>query len=462
VNHLQLQREVRKDFMSSLVRRTLECLCFMVAVTALVRQNRVLTQTLPSFLFLNDLDDMGPTMTSSVATRSIYPFDIPQYVIDQARKRAKQFNATASINEVRILVDRNPAFRNISKQFQPQPFWKQKYFPDVNIAGLQKAGSSQLYNILTSHSNMYKFHTKEKEFSFKIPHLSLSVSELLSLSQNDISDFAKRKKITSIQRFFYGRLKNKSFQMLTKVPTTKSTKMLSVNACLDTVTTMMMRQYLDRTLNTKVIFLVRDPADWLWSSFNFWTYKSHIDILNSNKWDWAADPEQYRSPELFHEMLLAGADRFGPTAELIGKLRDRINNLFSLVIAAAAAVEKDNNFTGNILVVKTEDMEPDRIHSSGLVTKLANFLGVTLDGFDSSTLQSFSNCGNSRGVGVRCSKTSSAYAIAGNRTMLEQSRDLVYLYFAEECKLWAEEFGVVYERCLQFSDHYHLHDMKTV
>jgi hypothetical protein len=151
--------------------------------------------------------------------------------------------------------------------------------------------------------------------------------------------------------------------------------MLSVNACLDTVTTMMMRQYLGRTLNSKVIFLVRDPADWLWSSYNFWTYSRHMDLLNSTTRDWTAAPRQYRSPELFHQMLLAGADRFGPTAELIGKLRDRINNLFSRVIAAAAAAadQENNNTASNILVVKTEDMEPDRIQTSGLLTNLPIF-----------------------------------------------------------------------------------------
>ena len=137
--------------------------------------------------------------------------------------------------------------------------------------------------------------------------------------------------------------------------------------------------------------------------------------------DWASAENQYRSPELFHEMLLAGSDRFGPTAELIGKYRDRIANMFTRVIAAAAAADDSKS----VMVFKTEDMTPDRIRSSGLLEKLADFLEVPLDGFNTTVVESFSNCGNSRGVDSKCTETSSAYAIAGNRPMLEESRDLV-------------------------------------
>jgi hypothetical protein len=450
--------------MSSLVRRTLEWMFVIVTVTALVRYHPLLPLTSQSSLPPNNVGDRELAMTSSVdvVTVSPYPSEIPQYIVDQARKRAKQFNATVAVEEVRILVDNHPAFRDIPQQYQPQQLWKQLYFPDVSIAGLQKAGSSQLYNILTSHSDMFKFHS-EKEFSFGIPHLSMDVSELLLLSQEGDPDVTRRNQVSFIQSYFHGRFISKGFEALTKTSTTSTTfppsKKLSVNACLDTITSMMMRQYLDRTTNSKVIFMVRDPADWLWSSYNFMTFPKHIDLLSTNMNSRATAPEQYRSPELFHEMLLAGSDRFGPTAELIGVLRDRINNLFSRVIAAAAAADKENNnIASNILVVKTEDMKPDRIQSSGFIAKLADFLGVSIDGFDASVLQSFSNCGNSHGTHDRCSKASAAYAVAGNRSMLEQSRDLIYLYFAEECKLWAEEFGVVYERCLQVSDQYQVYD----
>jgi hypothetical protein len=213
--------------MWSLARRTREWLFLMVTVTVLVQFNRMLTRTLPSLFFLNDDGYKGQMITSSEAaiksdvieiqmitsseaaiTSDL--FEIPQEVIDQARKRAKQFNATLAIDQVRILVDNHPAFRKIQQQYQPKQWWKQLYFPDVSIAGLQKAGSSQLYNILTSHSDMFNFHS-EKEFHFGIPHLTLDVSKLLSFSQNGDSDASRRNRVSFIQRFFHGRFKYKSF-----------------------------------------------------------------------------------------------------------------------------------------------------------------------------------------------------------------------------------------------------------
>ena len=101
-------------------------------------------------------------------------------------------------------------------------------------------------------------------------------------------------------------------------------------------------------------------------------------------------------------------------------------------------------------------MAPDRVKSSGFLQKLAAFLDVPVDSFDESTVGSFSNCGDKRGTGSQCKKTSSAYAIAGNRSMLEETRELIYLHFAEECKFWAEELGIVYENCLAVREKYNL------
>jgi hypothetical protein len=38
--------------------------------------------------------------------------------------------------------------------------------------------------------------------------------------------------------------------------------------------------------------------------------------------------------------------------------------------------------------------------------------------------------------------------------MFEETRDLVYIQFAEECKFWRDEFDVHYDRCLEVRDLY--------
>jgi hypothetical protein len=218
----------------------------------------------------------------------------------------------------------------------------------------------------------------------------------------------------------------------------------TVNGCLQTKSVMMMRQYLQRLDDSKIIFLLRDPADWSWAAYNFWRRSEHIDALPSGgpEKSWTHSSTQYRSPEHFHEML-KGGNRLWTFVELFSRLRDAAAYGTASIVAAA----KQNN-PQNVLVLKTEDMAPDRVESSGFLKKLADFLEVSVDSFDESILKTFSNCGDKRGVNSQCKTSSSAYAIAGNRSMLEESRELVYLHFAEECKLWAEELEVVYENCM--------------
>ncbi|KAL3936337.1 MAG: hypothetical protein SGARI_002599 [Bacillariaceae sp.] len=148
--------------------------------------------------------------------------------------------------------------------------------------------------------------------------------------------------------------------------------------------------------------------------------------------------------------MLAG-DRFWPAKELLSYFRDILNGMR---IRVAAEVEKAR--PGSILIVKSEDMAPQNVQASGFLDKVSSFLGVDKQGFNQSTYGSFSNCGNGRGLNHLCKKSSSAYAVAGGRPMLEETRELVYLHFAEECKFWKDHFGVVYQGCLAVREKYNL------
>lgn len=60
------------------------------------------------------------------------------------------------------LYHQHPAMWNRSAEFRPDPTWKRKY-PTLNVVGLAKAGTSHLYQILTTHQDAIPFHTR-KEF----------------------------------------------------------------------------------------------------------------------------------------------------------------------------------------------------------------------------------------------------------------------------------------------------------
>ena len=104
----------------------------------------------------------------------------------------------------------------------------------------------------------------------------------------------------------------------------------------------------------------------------------------------------------------------------------------------------------NVLLLKSEDMQPQVVNATGgFLDKLSAFTGLDRSLYTNKYLFRISNCNSQKGADSNCgTKTSSAYEIAGNREMLPETRELIYLYFWEECKIWASEFGVDYPACV--------------
>jgi Sulfotransferase domain len=354
-----------------------------------------------------------------------------EYHIMQARDRAKSL-ASKEISTI-MAID-HPAFQNMTKKYQPKDNWKKLHQPDVSVIGFPKAGTSQLYNILTGHPAMAPFHPN-KEFCFSQAQTYLYSDDYEKIQQ---AFYDINTNLDDLSQAIYGQGTDPNAHG----------NLTTVNGCLGVHVALPMRQYLGRTKDSKLILLLRDPADWLWAAFNFWQNNKHHDAIQLEKTDWAKPQHHYRSPELFHEMLLAG-DRYLPTVELMERFRNDVATLRSKLVAAARKAAP-----ASVLVLKTEDMTPDRIVQSGFLEKLADFVGVELAGFNETTFGSFSNCGNSRGTESHCKKSSSAYTIAGGRSMLPESRELVYLYFAEECKYWQQNFGLIYKDCLDVRQKY--------
>ena len=105
-------------------------------------------------------------MTTKPSSSS--PSNNYDYVIQMAQKRANHITKQQQILVDKIVNNYDP-FHNISTEYQPRPEWKYTNYPNINIIGLPKAGTSQLYSILTSHSQLYKFKGS-KEYCYEMPH----------------------------------------------------------------------------------------------------------------------------------------------------------------------------------------------------------------------------------------------------------------------------------------------------
>ena len=303
-------------------------------------------------------------------------------------------------------------------------------YPNIEIAGFPKAGTSQLYNILTNRPDTVAFHPSNKEFC------SGTMSGTDEDLQQRLYKWAKKTYRDNLPR-----INNTATSSL---PTTMENQkpLQVVNGCISIEDVIIRHNYLHLagTGTQKIVVLFRDPAEWMWATWNFWT-DSNNDVDEGPASRWTNKTLNYRSPELFHEMFAAGPDKTKMFSKIFTVLRRQsVKGIYSLW----AAVGREN-----VLLLKSEDMKPNVVNATGgFLDRLSSFTGLDRSLY-SDQIFKFSNCNNAKGVNSICSGVFSAtYDIAGGRELLPETRDLVYLYFWEECKIWSKAFGVHYPDCV--------------
>jgi len=333
-------------------------------------------------------------------------------------------------------------------EFAPKDEWKNigkgatatgMAYPNIEITGLPKAGTSHLYSILTHRPDTVGFHKAIKEFC---SHKNTSKEFY------DWHDANFRENVEKRTTKF--KIKNS-----TAVPY----PVMTVNGCISLGDNLLRYDYLwsssssgeeeeegrrrRRPGKQKYLVLFRDPADWMWASWNFWK-DPRIDTSDESTGMWTDRDTDYRSPELFHEMFLAGPEKSLIFAERIEQFRE----------VSVRGVDQLRNAAGpeNVLMLKNEDMRPDVANAEGgLLDKLSDFTGLDRSMYDEKVVGKMTNCNDNKGRSCddkSASTTNSRYGITGGRPMLPETRELVYLYFWEECKIWSEEFGITYPDCL--------------
>jgi hypothetical protein len=313
---------------------------------------------------------------------------------------------------------------NITQKFVPH--FNESY-PDITIVGFQKAGTSQLFQILKSHSRTIA--PKGKEYCVDGTHrLDYTYGE-------DRQDW--HRKLFQWHQTFHN------------VRSTSSKKTL--NACLQHDELEYKIRFNPPQQDARFLFLFRDPADWMWAAFNYW-YDYHLDTNSPDQHDWLDPKLHYRSPELFHE-LVASQDKLKHASryfETFRKLSVRLTRKIQRLVGR-----------DRVICLKNEDMLPGKIVSSGFLTTIANETGLDMEEFLRSSIhKSKTNCNAQKGITSKsntndCDSMSTpsqsrgaGYLITENRPMLYKTRIMLYLQWQEECQIWAEEFGIVYPECL--------------
>lgn len=152
-------------------------------------------------------------------------------------------------------------------------------YPRIIVSGVAKAGTSAAYGLLAGHPNF--IGGQRKELCCEDPNSS-----------------------QSIWRFF------KSMEAQTvKGVTAGMAPTLLISGCIQQHINIRMHRLLHQP-NTVYILMTRDLSDLVWATYNFWCNVKYDgpDHCLAEKGHWADPRYHYRSPELFHELILAQAE----------------------------------------------------------------------------------------------------------------------------------------------------------
>jgi hypothetical protein len=343
----------------------------------------------------------------------------------------------------------HPAFVPMNPTYRPNPKWRETNMADINIVGMPKAGTSHLYKLLTSHRRTTGLHPNVKEFC--LPHSRLKQQGKTMLHRDwDEPDYGQlktstaQKNVQAMMRNFHRDAYTKIFKNRHLPPGT-----LTVNACLQWADLEYNWFYLGKPEGKKFIILLRDPVDWSWAAWNFWTQDSLDRIRETNETmnkppsRWTVVGEQYRSPELFHELVSSGLKTWNG-ARIIKQRQTSITWIRKLIDLVGRE---------NVLLLRNEDMTPDRVNlPGGLLDQVAAFTGLNPYHFSPKTVQAVTNCNNQKGALNHCEKKSNVYEIAESRTLLPETRPLLYLQYWEECKILSREYNIDYPECVNIME----------
>lgn len=197
----------------------------------------------------------------------------------------------------------------------------------------------------------------------------------------------------------------------------------TINACINTDEAVNRYIRFGRPGNTKFIVSVRNPAEYAWAAFNYWT--GVYDKYEFLPGRWVRSGYNYRSPELFHEYVVSS-----------GRLKG--GRVFPNII---------QDFTRKIRTIQDERI-PLKIVSQDTIASSLGSLAVFLNIREYFPMRNtMVNTGyktSNRGVGAKDSgdHLSGVYEISGYRGMLASTRRYITEREGLDCRLFLRMFSI--------------------
>jgi hypothetical protein len=268
--------------------------------------------------------------------------------------------------------------------------------PSILVLGFPKCGTSALYNLLELHPSI--IGTPNKEYCISRSHMMTYLKGL--------------------------------------PPPEKLHGKVLVSGCLFFSTAQQIFRVL-KPKPIKTLFIVRDYAERAWAAYNFFC-DLRIDFKCPGSTHWATK-NHYRSPEMFHEIILAQHRNF------------TLNIWFPTLLQEAPRYYRDNIHqygkfleSQDIHVIESNQFEtsPDIVWKG--IAKFLNYSVISstashpqIQLFTSRRYNTQQHKGESKFVSSR-DYQSQRYAISGNRPMLPRTREILTERWRPDC-LWLKE-----------------------
>jgi hypothetical protein len=305
---------------------------------------------------------------------------------------------------IKLFPQQHPVTVPLDPIFQPkQEGDTNRAFPDISICWLPKAGSPQLHTILKNHADAVQYGKGKEQCTSRGTYRSIFEDwDDEPIDENRTTATDRQLQVQYQLYLYYERLLSGEISP-SGVLVLDPSKRKTVNACYWINDIEISYQYL-RPQGKKSIFLFRDPADWLWSAFNFW----RMTDIDPKEFGWTKQGEEYRSPELFHELVASGKQ------SKWGLYSHEYYHMFTIRSPRKLVALFGRE---NVLFLRNEDLLPllpavvDK--EGGVLDQISDFTGLDRSEFDPTTYSVVTNCNDSV-----CNKTrSSSYALSGGREM---------------------------------------------
>lgn len=284
-------------------------------------------------------------------------------------------------------------------------------YPAVIITGLPKCGTSAVYDLLAKVPGAVTMHEKENcPYTRRRAHYMYFYS-LPALNQVHENSFI-------------------------------------IDGCLDSTYNMKMRELLHNP-DTYYLVMIRDYADMLWSSYNFWC-KVPYDPAGCNFEKWTIPGVHVRSPAIFHDLIIADRDSNMSVVQPFHYPMQRpchnAGGYYSEFIDFTLKSVPRNK----IVIVSSEEMDiaPMKVVRS-IVHKInvtVNWEQFSLGNFSKVRINAQSNKGSSRSTNLMQYQPG-VYNISGFQPMFAKTREVLDRCWNADCLEMAKRTGFKYKAC---------------